>query len=126
MRRENRPRQRRSALPGIALLDVVISLAVLGLSGTAFITLLGQTSHSVRNVRNTERQVRRAADALGRFTEYDRSKLVAMVGRSAVREWVVAVSQPASGLFDVSVINTLTGAAVLATTFYRPETTHAP
>src|SRR5678815_4332427 len=66
---------------GSALLDVVIALVVLGLSGTAMITLLGQTAHSVRAVRDTERDVRQASDELGRFVVYDRARLAAMVGR---------------------------------------------
>src|SRR6478736_1242160 len=87
---------------GIALLDVVIALTVLGLSGTALITLLGQTAHSVRHVRQTEREVRQASDELGRFVAYDRPMLVAMVGRSLRHGWIVRVTPAGSDLFDVS------------------------
>ena len=45
---------------GIALLDVVVSLAILGLSGTALITLLGQTAS-----QRATRTIRREGDATG-------------------------------------------------------------
>jgi len=110
---------------GSGILDVVISLSILGLSGTGLITLLGQTAQSVRHVRDTERQVRRASDQLGMFAAYTRPQLVAIVGSSRVREWTVQVRQSATDLFDVVIADTVTGAPVLATTLYRPDTTRA-
>jgi hypothetical protein len=107
------------------LLDVVIALVVLGLSGVAMITLLGQTAHSVRTVRNTERDVRRASDELGRFVVYDRSRLIAMVGRSATHGWSIEVVQATPDLFDVSIAASDTSAVLLRTSVYRPDTLHA-
>src|SRR4051812_26008370 len=83
---------------GSALLDVVIALVVLGLSGTAFIALLGQTAHSVRKVRNTERLTRLASDELGRFVLYDRARVSGMLGQSFARGWSIRVEQSAPGL----------------------------
>jgi Tfp pilus assembly protein PilV len=110
---------------GSALLDVVIALVVLGLSGIAMITLLGQTAHSVRTVRNTERDVRHASDELGRFVVYDRSQLLAMVGRSWARGWNIEVIETTPDLFDVSIAVTDTSAPLLRTSVYRPDTVHA-
>jgi hypothetical protein len=107
------------------LLDVVIALVVLGLSGVAMIALLGQTAHSVRTVRNTERDVRRASDELGRFVVYDRSQLIAMVGRSSSHEWSIVVLQAGPDLFDVSIADSDTSAVLLRTSVYRPDTLHA-
>ena len=111
---------------GSALLDVVIALVVLGLSGTGLITLLGQTAHSMRTVRTTEREIRRASDEIGRFVTYDRSQLVAMVGRWRSRGWTIRVAQPSSDLFDVSIANSDSTGPLLHTTLYRPDTVHAP
>jgi hypothetical protein len=110
---------------GSALLDVVIALVVLGFSGVAMITLLGQTAHSVRTVRNTERELRRASDELGRFVVYDRAELMAMVGRSLSHGWSIEVRQATPDLFDVSIAESDTSAALLRTTIYRPDTLHA-
>jgi Tfp pilus assembly protein PilV len=109
---------------GSALLDVVIALVVLGLGGVAMITLLGQTAHSVRTVRNTERDVRQASDELGRFVAYDRAQLVAMVGRSLSHGWSIQVAQPSPDLFDVSIAASETSAVLLHTSVYRPDTLH--
>ena len=107
---------------GSALLDVVIALAVLGLSGVGLVTLLGQTAHSMRNVRTTERELRRASDELGRFVMYDRSHLIAMVGKSVSHGWIIDVAQAAPSLFDVSIAATPAALPLLRTTVYRPDT----
>jgi hypothetical protein len=109
---------------GSALLDVVIALVVLGFSGVAMITLLGQTAHSVRTVRNTERELRRASDELGRFVVYDRIQLTGMVGRSLSHGWSIDVRQATPDLFDVAIAESDTSAALLRTTVYRPDTLH--
>jgi Tfp pilus assembly protein PilV len=110
---------------GSALLDVVVSLVVLGLGGIALITLLGQTAHSVRTVRNTERQLRDASDELGRFVAYDRAQLVAMVGRTASHEWSVEIIRATPDVFDVAIAESDTSAVLLRTSVYRPDTVHA-
>jgi hypothetical protein len=110
---------------GSALLDVVIALVVLGLSGVAMLTLLGQATQSVRKVRNTEREVRRASDELGRFVIYDRAQLISMLGRSASHGWSIVVRREAADLFDVAVAESDTSALLLETSVYRPDTSHA-
>jgi len=99
-----------------------VSLVVLGLSGTGLIALLGQTAHSVGHVRDTEREVRRASDQLARLVVADRAQLLAMVGRTVSRGWIVTIIQRAPDLFDVVIADTT--APVLRTTLYRPDTTH--
>lgn len=113
------------ARTGTALLDVVVSLVVLGLSGTGLLTLLGQTAHSVRQVRGTERETRRASDYLARLVVADRALLLSMVGQTVSRGWIVTVGQSSPDLFDVVIADTTTSASILHTTLYRPDTTHA-
>ena len=109
---------------GSSLLDVVIALVVLGLSGVALITLLGQTARSVRSVRTTEREIRRASDELGRFVAYDRAQLIAMLGRSRSHGWTIDVAQASPDVFDVSIANSDTTGAMLRTSIYRPAEAH--
>lgn len=122
MRRNRSESVRGHARPGSMLLDVVVSLVVLGLSGTGLIALLGQTAHSVRHVRDTEREVRRASDQLARLVVADRAQLLAMVGQTVSRGWIVTIVQRSPDLFDVVIADTT--APVLRTTLYRPDTTH--
>ena len=122
MRRNRSESARGRARPGSALLDVVLSLVVLGLTSTGLIALLGQTAHSVRHVRDTEREVRRASDQLARLVVADRAQLLAMVGQTISRGWIVTIVQRSPDLFDVIIADTT--APVLRTTLYRPDTTH--
>ena len=122
MRRNRSESVRGHARPGSALLDVVAALVVLGLSGTGLIALLGQTAHSVRHVRDTEREVRRASDQLARLVVADRAQLLAMVGQTVSRGWIVTIIHSSPDLFDVVIADTT--APVLRTTLYRPDTTH--
>jgi hypothetical protein len=110
---------------GSALLDVVIALVVLGLSGVAMITLLGQTAYSIRTVRNTERATRAASDELGRFVIYDRTQLISMVGRTRSHGWSIEVLRASPDLFDVSIAESDTSAPLLTTSIYRLDTLHA-
>lgn len=114
-------RQRR----GTALLEVMVSLVLLGLAGTALVTLMGQSEQTLRQVRQTERAARGASDELARFAVYDRTQVIASIGQQTLRGWLVSVTQSAPDLFDVVIADTLTNAPILRTTLYRPDTTHA-
>ena len=107
---------------GSALLDVVIALVVLALGGTALIGVIGQTSHAIRSVRTTEREIRGAAGELDRLVIYDRSARLGMLGTRVRGPWTVTVVQATSDLFDVTVAGE-SRAPLLRTTMYRPDTT---
>lgn len=110
---------------GTALLEVMVSLVLLGTAGAALVTLMGQSEHSLRHVRQTEVDVRRASDELARFAAYDRTTIVALIGQSMSRGWLVSVAQRAPDLFDVIVADTMTKTPILRTTLYRPDTIDA-
>jgi type II secretory pathway component PulJ len=111
---------------GSALLDVVVALTLLGLSGVALIAVAGQTARTMRDVAFTERETRLAARELDRFVLYDRAQLVAMTGRRAVRDWSLNVEQVGPDLFDVAIARNDTSPPLLRTTLYRPDTIDAP
>jgi Tfp pilus assembly protein PilV len=109
---------------GSALLEVVIALVVLAVSGTAFITLLGQTTHSIERLRRSERETRGASAQLSRLATFDRGQLMARVGRTAANGWLISIDQLSAGLFDVSVAasdTSGTSGTLLRTTLYRPD-----
>lgn len=110
---------------GSALLDVVVSLTLLGLSGTAMVSLLAQTANTMRRVRDTDRELRRASDELGRFATADRNTLATMTGRSIQHGWIITVTERATNLFDVEIADTITRSPMLHTTLYRADTTDA-
>lgn len=107
---------------GVALIDALVALVILGTTGVGLITLLGQNAHSMRSVRETEREVQRATDELGRLATLDRQSIAALEGKSDSHGWLLAVTQIADGLFDVSIARADSGARspLLRTTIYRP------
>lgn len=118
-------RRAANARRGSALLDVAISLALLGLSGTTMLALLDQTEHSMRQVRATERELRQASDELGRLAMLDRPRLAALTGQSVRHGWLLVVTERTSGLFDVAIADTVTRSTLLRTTLYRVDTSRA-
>ena len=109
---------------GSALLGVVIALVVLALGGTALIAIVGQTSHSIRSGRNTEREIRDASAELDRLVTDDRSAILAKLGTTVRGRWTINVTQATNDLFDVSVAGE-SRTPLLRTTIYRPDTTSA-
>jgi Tfp pilus assembly protein PilV len=107
---------------GTSLLEVMVSLVLLGTSGTGLIVLMGQSVHGLRQVHRAERDVQGASDELGRFVVYDRAQMLASVGRSTSHGWLVTVAQRAADLFDVVIADTITNVPILRTTLYRPDT----
>jgi type II secretory pathway pseudopilin PulG len=106
---------------GSALIEVLVALLLLAISGTALITLLGQTTRSIVTVFATERQTRDAAAQLTRLSTLNRSDLIGRTGRGYVRGWWLAVDRANADLFDVSIAASDTGMVLLRTTLYRPE-----
>jgi hypothetical protein len=110
---------------GSALIEVLIALVLLAVSGTALITLLGQTRHSIESLEASEREARAAGFALSSMVVLSRAELVARLGRRVVGGWSVTVEAIDQALFDVGVAASDTSAVVLRTTLYRPDTTSA-
>lgn len=117
---------RHSVRGGSALLDVVVALTLLGLSGVALIAVVDQTVRTMRGVAFVERETRLAARELDRFVLYDRSQLVSLTGRRELRGWSVHVDQIDSDLFDVAIARSDTSPPLLRTTLYRPDTVDVP
>jgi len=116
--RAHRVRQR----TGTSLLEVTVSLVLLGTSGTALIALMGQSVQGLRQVHRAELEVQSASDELGHFAAYDRAQMVASVGRSRSHGWLVTIGRRAPDLFDVVIADTVRNAPIVTTTFYRPDT----
>lgn len=107
---------------GSALLDVVVALVVLALAGVGLITVTGQTAHTMRSVRETEREAIAASAELDRLVAYDRAQLAAMIGSSVHGEWSIDVAAVGHDLYDVAVSRRGGAVPLLLTTAYRPDT----
>lgn len=106
---------------GSVLIEVMIALILLAMSGSALITLLGQTAHSMRRTLESERLARGASEQLGSLMIATRGELLSGVGRTVVRGWTIQISAASTSLFEVSIAASDSGAPLLRTTLYRPD-----
>jgi type II secretory pathway component PulJ len=116
---------RARARRGSSFIEVLLSLVLLAMGGTALITLLGQTAHSIESLRITERETRAAGLELSALAVLDRTQLTARVGRIRSHGWSMTIDRPSPALFDVSIATSDTSMVLLRTTLYRPDTTNA-
>jgi type II secretory pathway component PulJ len=107
---------------GSALIEVLIALVILATTGTGLVTFLGQTAHTLRHVRDEERLTRLASAQLDRLVLWDHAAFMARLGRSSFGGCTVVVQQVTPDLFDVTIAASDSGAVLLRTTAYRPDT----
>jgi Tfp pilus assembly protein PilV len=107
------------------LIEVLVGLVLLAVSGTALITLLGQTFEAMRSTQASERLARAASEQLGGLATLTRADLLAAAGRRSVNGWALTVTADSPNLFDVSIAESDSGALLLRTTVYRPDTSDA-
>jgi Tfp pilus assembly protein PilV len=124
-RRERNASRTAACCRGSVLIEVLVALVLLAVSGTALITLLGQTSHAMRSTVASERLARAASDQLGGLAIATRSDLFAAAGRRSINGWTVSVAVAGPNLFDVSIAESDSSAPLLRTTVYRPDTSDA-
>ena len=112
---------RADARSGSTFIEVLLSLVLLAISGTALVTLLGQTAHAIQNVRASEIQTRTAALEVSALAQLDRAVLVARVGRTRPHNWSMQIDRVTPDLFAVRVSSSDTGLVLIQTTLYRPD-----
>jgi len=104
----------------MVMLEVMLGTVILGMAGVALVTLLTQTVHTVRQGRAAERRTASAIQLLDRATLWTDGELASRLGRSRIGGLDIDVASPQPQLYSLTVLDTLTGAAVLATAVYRP------
>ncbi len=105
---------------GSALIEVVIAIVLLATAGTGLVTLLGQTSQSMRTTLESERLTRRASEELNRLVLLDRAALLSRAGRSRSHGFTLDVDPLGQGLFAIRIAESDTTIVLLRTTLYRP------
>lgn len=105
---------------GSVLVEVLVALVLLAVGGVALVTLLGQTSRTMRAAHDTERDTRAASRVLARVASMRRAELVAAIGTTTIGMLRVQVGPRSPDLFDVDVSLSDTTPVLLRTTLYRP------
>jgi type II secretory pathway pseudopilin PulG len=121
MSRDNQLRRVRGQRRGMALIEAIIGLVLLGTVGTSLLMLLGQGRASIRTMRATEEDIDGASAALEGLVVDNRDDLSRRVGWTVAGKLALHVEEVAPSLFDVAVTRIPGGQPLLATTLYRRD-----
>jgi len=108
---------------GAALLDVLLALVLLAVSGTALISLLGQTTHSLQHTQTTEHLLHAASSELAALSLLSHDELTTHAGRTSRHGWTIHITPRGTSLFDIDIATSDSTTALIHTTLYRPDTT---
>lgn len=113
---------RSAARAGSALIEVLIALVLLASAGTGLVTLIGQTAHTMRSLRESELETLDASGELNRLVLLDAESLYTLAGRHSRHGWTVDITPLSPTLFELHVARSDTTAQLLGTTLYRRAT----
>jgi prepilin-type N-terminal cleavage/methylation domain-containing protein len=109
---------------GVALLEVLIAIAILGIAGGAIGALLREAIMAERHARIEERTMAEADRVLTALVLLDRAELDRRIGRHPVGEFSVEVERPRATLYRIAVGRVeLPEAPLVVTVAYRPRGT---
>ena len=95
-------RRRRSARPGVVLLETLVALAILGAAGAALATLAVGATDAVHRAERLDDDVRRASAFLDVVALWPREDLDRHLGTRPQGEWLLEVRHPVPTLYLVA------------------------
>jgi type II secretory pathway pseudopilin PulG len=106
---------------GVALLEALVALVVLGTVASALLASTGTAYRAVVVAREAETQVREAQRLLDATTLWSRGELDQRLGERAQGPMTMRIDRLTRTLYLVSLRDTATGAELLRTALYREE-----
>ena len=106
---------------GVALLEALVALALLGSVGSAAAWSAAESLRAVRRTHQREGEQRAAAQLLSAVSLWPRADLDRHLGRRAEGPWRMYIERPAPTIYTVTLTDTTGGVTVLQTAFYRAE-----
>jgi Tfp pilus assembly protein PilV len=106
---------------GVALLEVLVAITLLAVAGVGWMSLVHESARAARNAAARDADMQSASATLRHISLWTPSELAAHVGRTRHDGYDVTVSPLAASLWSITVADTLTGATLLATSRYVPE-----
>jgi len=112
---------------GVALLEVLAAVVILGVAGLALLELVAAGTRAVSAARARERELADEERLLAAYTLLARADLDRRLGRRAVGPYVADVQRPERTLYRIALIRSETADVEdLVTVVYRPEAAHGP
>lgn len=112
---------RRTERRGVALLEVLVALAILGVMGSAFIEIAVQSAKVAQLARDEERRMSSASDFLEKVSLWERADLDRHLGDHPEGAWRLRLSRVSGDIYDVAVTDSTGGRMLLQTSIYRPD-----
>jgi hypothetical protein len=106
---------------GVVLLEVIIALTLLTVSGLSMMAIIASGLESQRQVRGRDRELRAADRVLAAYALLTRGDLDLRLGRHAVGEFQLGVQRPEPTLYRVGIApGDAPDVELLVTVLYRP------
>ncbi|MEO8139367.1 MAG: prepilin-type N-terminal cleavage/methylation domain-containing protein [Gemmatimonadota bacterium] len=106
---------------GIALLEVLVALTILGTAGLSLVGMLREASAAETATAREEHEVQTAGRVLGALTLLNRTELEQRIGVHPVGEYSVDIARPEATLFRLGVSRRdRPHRTLLATVVFRP------
>jgi type II secretory pathway pseudopilin PulG len=109
---------------GIALLEVLVALALLGTSAAALVALGVEAGRSVERARTADAEMRRASAFMDVVALWPRADLDRRLGEHRQGAWLLRIGRE-QDLFAVSLRDSAGGRELLRTRLFRPDSTEA-
>jgi len=113
--------QRRSARPGVVLLETLVALAILGVAGASLAALAVGATDAVRRAERRDDDVRRASAFLDVVALWPREDLDRHLGTRPQGAWLLDVQHVAPALYTVAIADSGDARPLLRTALYRAE-----
>jgi type II secretory pathway pseudopilin PulG len=111
---------------GAALLEVMVALVVLGVSGAAAAAMTSQASDAIRQAQAHEAALREASAFLDAVALWSREDLDRRLGDRAQGPWRLRIDRPAETLYVVSLHDGASGQELLRTSLFREGSSSGP
>jgi prepilin-type N-terminal cleavage/methylation domain-containing protein len=106
---------------GVALLEVLVALMILGIAGAAAITLAVDAGNSLRRAQTAEGEMRAANAFLDRVSLWGRGDLDRRLGERLQGQWRLRIDRPAPTLYVVELRDSSAQRVLLRTAIFRAD-----
>jgi type II secretory pathway pseudopilin PulG len=105
----------------VALLEVLVALAILGMAGSAFVGIAVQSARAAQLARDAETRITAASDFLDKVSLWQRADLDRHLGDRPEGSWRLRVNRVSPDIYDVVLSDSTGGRLLLETALYRPD-----
>jgi type II secretory pathway pseudopilin PulG len=104
---------------GIALFEVLVALAILGVAGSGVVAVVIETAGAVHRARASDEDTRQASAFLDKVALWQREDLDRHLGQHRQGPWALQVQRTSASIYEVSLSDSSGNRTLLGTALYR-------